>query len=210
MVLAAGCQSVEPAFVPPTVAERAAEEHRDEQRRLIRAGFAPLEVLAAQGLEVQRVDPMWGLLDYPSVELTRDRAGTVTVRLKYWGHERGQSVPAEVWESLAARAPAAFRPADPEALRRRDREVVRRYGHCHSWHRLEAVLAGAELRITASPCMGDLQRASLAYADALARIAIDYIELCEPARQLDEIYRALEACGRRFGPPTDEYRQQVG
>ena len=200
MFFVIGCQSVGPGY-EATAAERAFQE----QRRLSRAGFAPLEVLTAQGLEVQRVDPMWDLLDHPSVELTRDRAGTVTVRLKYWGHEREASVPAGIWEGLAARAPAAFRPADPDALRRRDRQS----GYCHSWHALEAVLAGVEQRITASPCMGDLQRDSLAYADALARVAIDHIELCEPDRQTVDIVRALRDCGRRFGGPTEEYRQLV-
>lgn len=57
--------------------------------------------------------------------------------------------------------------------------------------------------------MGDLQRDSLAYADALARVAIDYIKLCEPDRQTVDIVRALRDCSRRFGGPTEEYRQLV-
>lgn len=205
LLLLTACQTArEPA--PAPTPEQVAQAEQDERQRLAIAGFEPLSALAARGLEVQRVDPMWGLLDYPAAELTRDAAGAVTISMKYRGHVRTAPVSADVWARFAARAPAAFAPADPRALERKYREVVRRYGYCHGWDNLEAVFGGREQRETVSVCMGDLQKVSVAYGNDLARLAIDHIPLCEPDRGKD-IERALWDCGDRLGQVTPEHKK---
>jgi hypothetical protein len=201
------CKSADPGYVRPSEAQVVAENERLEQRRLRLAGFEPLVAVIANGIEVQRVDPMWGLLDYPSVELTRDKSGAVTVALKFWGHERRQPVSPENWERLAALAPTAFKPADPKALERQYRRVVRKSGYCHGWHLMEANIAGRHFEETVSPCAGALQKAGLDYSEALIRVAIDNIDLCEPDRQAASIEQALSKCGYKLGRPTPEFRQ---
>ena len=203
----ASCKSADTGHVRLSEDQVAAENQRRERRRLRLAGFEPLAAVIANGIEVQRVDPMWGLLDYPSVELTRDKSGVVTVALKFWGHEQRQQVAPENWERLAALAPAAFMPADPKALERKYRRVVRKSGYCHGWHLMEASVAGRQLEETVSPCAGALQKAGLDYSEALIRVAIDNIDLCEPDRQAASIEQALSKCGYRLGRPTPQFRQ---
>lgn len=204
LLLLSACQSAG-GSAPRLTEGQTTEAQYYERRRLVRAQFDPLTDLAAAGLEVQRADLMWDLLGHPSVELTRDKDLTVRISLKYWGHERTQVVPGEVWAELAAQASDAFVAPDQTTLERRRREV----SYCHSWHELEAVIGGQPMRITASTCLGDLQQASLDYADALARLAIDSIPLCEADRATASIYLALRACGDRFGPPTEQYKEAV-
>jgi len=204
LFLLGACQSTQHSLQQVPV-KLAAERQVYEQRRLVKSQFASLDMLVAQGLEVQRVDLMWGLQDFPSVEMTRNRDGVVTIALKYWGHEHRQLLPDQLWDDMAARARVALVPWDSRGQRSRTRVV----GRCHDWHELEAALDGQQMRVTASPCPGRNRQASLDYANALARIAIDNISICEPDRQAASIPDALAACSRRFGPPTEEYRAQV-
>lgn len=189
------CQHVTP---PPAPEAEAAHE----QERLLKAQFEPIDVLLARSLEVQRAQFMWGLQGYPSVEAVRDGAKS-SVILRYWGHEYRAPLPPGVWESLAADAPRAFHPEATAASRKRDR----RDGPCHSWHRLEAALDGRILRATASPCVNAPQAPALAYADRLARLAIDNVAICKADRGTADTAHALRACGARMGPPTADYRK---
>ncbi|HEY0313316.1 MAG TPA: hypothetical protein VGC56_12570 [Allosphingosinicella sp.] len=205
LTLTGGCRS-DPVLSPQSAADRAAYESRREARRLAQAGFEPLAALAARSIEVQRVDPTWNLIDYPSVELTRDAQGNAAIALKYLGHVESRRVPAALWDRLSARIPAAFRPADPQAEGRSDRAAVRRGQYCHAWHSLEALSGGRLYRIIATPCMANLQKETLAYTDLLIRAAIDALPLCAPERAVPETDEALAACGHRLGPPTEAFR----
>ena len=191
----------------PAIEKARAENDRVENRRRTLAGFEPLASVAARGLEVQRVNPMWGLLNFPSVELTRNTAHEVSVSLKFWGHEAHKLVDPENWDRLAALAPKAFLSADPKALAAQYRSVTRHAGYCHSWHLIEANIAVRTYQATVSPCAGNLQKAGLAYTEALVRVALDNIDMCEPDRKAPTVDVALSNCGYRFGPPTDAFRQ---
>jgi hypothetical protein len=200
LLLLAACAPSAPLLVSPE------ERERYERRRLAMAGFETLEALAGRGIEVQRVDPMWGLQEYPSVELRRDASGQVTISLNFWGHTRTVIASSALWERFAARSEEAFAEPDRREAMRRDRQVTRRSGYCHSWHVLELSAGGQFRRITATPCYGDLQATSLAYAEDLARAAIEQVDVCQAERQVVEIAQALWQCGRHFGGPTPEHR----
>ena len=192
----AGCQ--------PTISPElpAGEIEREEQRRLAMADFEPLEILAARGLEVQRVDFLYELFGYPSVELVRTPEGEVTLRLNYLGHTDTAVVEPVVWERLQAMADGgALSPPDQREERRRRRRIFR----CHAWHTVETLIAGRRQRLVPTPCLGDLYERSLAYVDAVGRAAVEHLPRCAPFRSAptDD---ALLNCGRTFGPQTDEYR----
>lgn len=194
--------------VPETVEQFAsssaelAEQAKREDRRLGKAGFEPLATLSAKGVEVLRVDPMWDLLDYPSVELARDRTGTITIFLRFRGHKRSQQVSPETWVRIANLAPQAFAPVDAKRLSQARRKI----GYCHVWHELETNMAGQPMRETVSPCLGQLQKTGVDFAETLARVAIDNIDLCEAERSELSIERALAKCGSKFGPTTENFR----
>jgi hypothetical protein len=177
-----------------------------QRRMLAKAGFEPLEALARKGIEVQRAAYMIALLDRPSVEIRRTPDGAVVVSLRNLGNEATQALAPQVWTSLAERSGAAFVEPDPAKLRKVYRKLIRRYGYCHSWTDLEALIGGASRRITGSICFRELEAPSLAYADAMARIAVDHISVCEPDRDELDPVEALRKCAGRLGPATPEYR----
>lgn len=206
LVLAlASCQSAQPVSQPASTGAAVAEKARQEERRLRRAGLEPLALLTTKGLEVQRVDPMWGLLDYPSVELVRDKSGAVVLHFRYWGHQQQHAVSTSDWDRLASMAPRAFAAPDPKQYRR----ALRKVGVCHTWHVVETNLDGRQLKERVSYCLGDLQKPGTDYADALARLAIESVPMCVQERSESSVERALSKCAARFGPPTAEHRLLV-
>lgn len=197
----ASCATDQPVKQPVGVESQSAEKAYREERRLRLAGFEPLEMLTAKGLEVQRVDPMWDLLDYPTVELVRSHDGKVAIFLRYLGREQKGSVNTDEWNRLALMTPGAFTPVTDKAISKHLKN-----SYCHAWHDVEASFAGKTMTARVSPCSGELQKAGLAYAEALFRLAIDSIGMCESERANPDSKRALWDCGRKFAPPTEQYK----